>query len=58
MKGAILLRNLSLNFSLVVLSCRHVSFSPFHQIEKGKVERMVVESQLFGSVIDAICQSL
>jgi len=49
---------LYLNSSSVVLPSCHVSFSPLHQMEKGKVERIVVESRLFGSLLDAICQSL
>jgi len=48
----------SLNFSFVVLPSRNVSFSPLYQMEKGNVERMLVESRLFESMVDAICQSL
>ena len=56
--GSNLPRNLSLNSSSVVLPTRHVSFSPLHQMEKRKVERIVVESWLFGSLVSAVCQLL
>ena len=48
---------LTLDSSSVVLLSRHVSFSPLHQMEKGKVERMMVEFLLLGSLLDAEHQS-
>ena len=53
------LRNLSLNSSYVVLSSCHASFSPFHQMEKGKGKK---EDGGWVPVVrecdDATCQSL
>ena len=39
----------SLNSSSVVLPSRHVSFSPVHQMEEVKVERVMVKSDCVGA---------
>ena len=51
-------KSLSLNSSSVLLLSRHASFSPLHQMEKGKVERIVVKLPLFWSLFGMICQPL
>ena len=42
---------------IVALLGRHVSFSHLHQME-GERKKKVVEPPLFGSLVDAIYQSL
>ena len=45
------------DYSYVVFVDSHVSFSPHHQMEKGKVDKMVVELLVFGILFGVICQS-